>query len=182
MIMDILDRQDVSVGEDIYCHLLVAADAESGVGVLYVVSLSSPFLLSHLMDNVVRNQLMVIDGEGKRINLYGYIRQSWGLSICGTPKSYVTVPKEKAALDDQQLAALLLSETIYEEGEDFSRLVDREIISKAEAPFGSGQYDIAYVGVSLNTFIQFYPSYRGDCGVQAFLELGYGILYRTHPV
>lgn len=168
MIMDILDRQDVSVGEDIYCHLLVAADAESGVGVLYVVSLSSPFLLSHLMDNVVRNQLMVIDGEGKRINLYGYIRKSWGLSICGTPKSYVTVPKEKAALDDQQLAALLLSETIYEEGEDFSRLVDREIISKAEAPFGSGQYDIAYVGVSLNTFIQFYPSYRGTVEYRLF--------------
>ena len=140
----------------------------TGVGVLYVVSLSSPFLLSHLMDNVVRNQLMVIDGEGKRINLYGYIRQSWGLSICGTPKSYVTVPKEKAALDDQQLAALLLSETIYEEGEDFSRLVDREIISKAEAPFGSGQYDIAYVGVSLNTFIQFYPSYRGTVEYRLF--------------
>ena len=78
------------------------------------------------------------------------------------------MPKEKAALDDQQLAALLLSETIYEEGEDFSRLVDREIISKAEAPFGSGQYDIAYVGVSLNTFIQFYPSYRGTVEYRLF--------------
>lgn len=161
MIMDIMDRADVPVGSDIYVQLLVAIDEESNVGVLYVVSLSSPFLLSHLLDNVVRNQLMVVVSDDKISNLYEYILNNWDISISGTPKSFITVPMEKNVIDDQQLAALLMSETIYEEGEEFSQLIDKEIIKIVSDQYGMGQYDIAYVGVMLNTFVQFYPSYRG---------------------
>ena len=167
MIMDILDRDDISVGADIYMHMMVAIDAESDVGVLYVISLSSPFLLSYLLDNVVRNQLMVATQDGMK-NLYEHILDNWGLKISGTPKSYVTIPKHKDSLDSQQLAALLMSETIYEEGEDFSKIVDEGIIQIVNEPNGMGQYDIAYVGVTLNTFIQFYPSYRGSMQYRLF--------------
>ena len=161
MIMDIMDREDVSVGSDIYVQLIVSVDEESNVGVLYVVSLSSPFLLSHLLDNVVRNQLMVAKSENQICNLYEYIMERWSISISGTPKSYVTVPMDKSSINDQQLAALLMSETIYEEGEEFSQLVDKDIINIVTDKYGMGQYDIAYVGVMLNTFVQFYPTYRG---------------------
>ncbi|MCH5190692.1 MAG: hypothetical protein J1F23_00865 [Oscillospiraceae bacterium] len=161
MIMDILDKEDISVGADIYMHMMVAVDAESDVGVLYVISLSSPFLLSHLLDNVVRNQLMVVTQDGIR-NLYEHILKSWNLKISGTPKSYVTIPRDKDSLEHQQLASLLMSETIYEEGEDFSQIVDKGIIQIVNEPYGMGQYDIAYVGATSNAFIQFYPSYRGS--------------------
>lgn len=125
MIMDIMDKEDVSVGSDIVVQLIAAVDKESNVGVLYVVSLSSPFLLSHLIDNVVRNQLIVID-EGKTLNLYEFILRKWGLTIAGTPKSYITIPAEKETLKPEQLASLLMSETIYGEGEEFGQVVDKE--------------------------------------------------------
>ena len=161
MIMDILDKDDVSVGADIYMHMMIAVDSESDVGVLYVVSLSSPFLLSHLLDNVVRNQLMVVTREGM-CNLYEYILKNWSLKISGTPKSYVTVPREKDLLENEQLAALLMSETIYDAGEDFGKIVDQDILGITSDPHGMGQYDLAHVSISSNAFIQFYPSYRGS--------------------
>lgn len=168
MIMDILDKEDVSVGADIYVHFIVAADAESNVGVLYIISLSSPFLLSHLLDNAVRNQLMVVNDDDNIENLYEYIRKRWDMTISGTPKSFVTIPKDKTVLDNQQLASLLMSETIYENGEEFSQIVDETILEAVESDHGVGQYDIAYVGVSLNTFIQFYPAYKGSVQYRFF--------------
>ena len=69
---------------------------------------------------------------------------------------------EKSAVNDQQLASLLMSETMYEEGEEFGQLIDKDIVKIVSEPYGMAQYDIAYVGVNLNTFIQFFPSYRGS--------------------
>ena len=161
MIMDIMDKEDVSVGSDIVVQLMVSVDKESNVGVLYVVSLSSPFLLSHLIDNVVRNQLIVID-EGKTLNLYEFILKKWGLTIAGTPKSYITIPAEKDALKPEQLASLLMSETIYGEGEEFGQVVDKEILNVASGKYGMALYNIAYVGVTTNTYIQFWPTYQGS--------------------
>lgn len=161
MIMDIMDKEDVPVGADLAVQLMAAVDRESNVGVLFVMSLSSAFLLSHLVDNVVRNQLIVID-EGAPRNLYEYILRKWGLAIAGTPKSYITVPAEKDVLEEKQLASLLMSETIYEDGEEFGCVVDRDILSVAGGQYGMALYNIAYVGVSANTYIQFWPTYRGS--------------------
>ena len=161
MIMDIMDKEDVSVGSDIVVQLMVAVDKESNIGVLYVVSLSSPFLLSHLIDNVVRNQLIVID-EGKCLNLYEFILKKWGLTIAGTPKNYITIPAEKEALKAEQLASLLMSETIYGEGEEFGQVIDKEILTVASGEYGMALYNIAYVGVTTNTYIQFWPTYQGS--------------------
>lgn len=55
MIMDILDKENVVIGSDLYTQIIVSVDKESNIGVLYVISLSCPFLMSHLLDNVVRN-------------------------------------------------------------------------------------------------------------------------------
>ena len=161
MIMDVMDKEDISVGSDIVVQLMVTVDKESNVGVLYVISLSSPFLLSHLIDNVVRNQLIVVD-EGKTSNLYEVILRKWGLTIAGTPKSYITIPDNKEALKAEQLASLLMSETIYEDGEEFGQIVDKEILSVASEKYGMALYDIAYVGVTTNTYVQFWPTYQGS--------------------
>ena len=163
MIMDILDKENVVIGSDLYTQIIVSVDKESNIGVLYVISLSCPFLLSHLLDNVVRNQLLVVDSENHIVgNLYEYMLNRWSIRLSGTPKSYVTIPMEKSAVNDQQLASLLMSETMYEEGEEFGQLIDKDIVKIVSEPYGMAQYDIAYVGVNLNTFIQFFPSYRGS--------------------
>ena len=49
MIMDILDKENVVIGSDLYTQIIVSVDKESNIGVLYVISLSYPFLLSHLL-------------------------------------------------------------------------------------------------------------------------------------
>ena len=46
MIMDILDKENVVIGSDLYTQIIVSVDKESNIGVLYVISLSCPFLLS----------------------------------------------------------------------------------------------------------------------------------------
>ena len=89
MIMDILDKENVVIGSDLYTQIIVSVDKESNIGVLYVISLSCPFLLSHLLDNVVRNQLLVVDSENHIVgNLYEYMLNRWSIRLSGTPKSY----------------------------------------------------------------------------------------------
>ncbi len=74
---------------------VLSIDRLSHIGVLTLVSLSTPFLLSHFLDNIVRNQLMVIEENGEAVNLYAYMQEKWGLNASGTPKSYEMIPKEK---------------------------------------------------------------------------------------
>lgn len=69
MILDILDHEDQPVGCDAEAEAVLSIDRLSHIGVLTLVSLSTPFLLSHFLDNIVRNQLMVIGlgGTGSKI-------------------------------------------------------------------------------------------------------------------
>lgn len=64
MILDILDHEDQPVGCDAEVEAVLSIDRSSHIGVLTLVSLSTPFLLSHFLDNIVRNQLMVIEENG----------------------------------------------------------------------------------------------------------------------
>lgn len=95
MILDILDHEDQPVGCDAEAEAVLSIDRLSHIGVLTLVSLSTPFLLSHFLDNIVRNQLMVIEENGEAVNLYAYMQEKWGLNASGTPKSYEMIPKEK---------------------------------------------------------------------------------------
>ena len=58
----------------------------SHIGVLTLVSLSTPFLLSHFLDNIVRNQLMVIEENGEAVNLYAYMQEKMGTERSGLQK------------------------------------------------------------------------------------------------
>lgn len=87
--------------------------------------------------------------------LYEYMLNRWSIRLSGTPKSYVTIPMEKSAVNDQQLASLLMSETMYEEGEEFGQLIDKDIVKIVSEPYGMAQYDIAYVGVLKKLYMSF---------------------------
>lgn len=161
MILDILDHEDQPVGCDAEVEAVLSIDRSSHIGVLTLVSLSTPFLLSHFLDNIVRNQLMVIEENGEAVNLYAYMQEKWGLNASGTPKSYEMIPKEKNCLKKKQLGAVLLSETIYEEGEDFGEFTDAEILKLTNSETGMGQYSRAFVVAHTNVLLDFEKDLRG---------------------
>lgn len=161
MILDILDHEDQPVGCDVEVEAVLSIDRSSHIGVLTLVSLSTPFLLSHFLDNIVRNQLMVIEENGEAVNLYAYMQEKWGLNASGTPKSYEMIPKEKNCLNKKQLGAVLLSETIYEEGEDFGEFTDAEILKLTNSETGMGQYSRAFVVAHTNVLLDFEKDLRG---------------------
>lgn len=161
MILDILDHEDQPVGCDAEAEAVLSIDRSSHIGVLTLVSLSTPFLLSHFLDNIVRNQLMVIEENGEAVNLYAYMQEKWGLNASGTPKSYEMIPKEKNCLNKKQLGAVLLSETIYEEGEDFGEFTDAEILKLTNSETGMGQYSRAFVVAHTNVLLDFEKDLRG---------------------
>ena len=161
MILDILDHEDQPVGCDAEVEAVLSIDRSSHIGVLTLVSLSTPFLLSHFLDNIVRNQLMVIEENGEAVNLYAYMQGKWGLNASGTPKSYEMIPKEKNCLNKKQLGAVLLSETIYEEEEDFGEFTDAEILKLTNSETGMGQYSRAFVVAHTNVLLDFEKDLRG---------------------
>ena len=161
MILDILDHEDQPGGCDAEVEAVLSIDRSSHIGVLTLVSLSTPFLLSHFLDNIVRNQLMVIEENGEAVNLYAYMQEKWGLNASGTPKSYEMIPKEKNCLNKKQLGAVLLSETIYEEGEDFGEFTDAEILKLTNSETGMGQYSRAFVVAHTNVLLDFEKDLRG---------------------
>lgn len=161
MILDILDHEDQPVGCDAEVEAVLSIDRSSHIGVLTLVSLSTPFLLSHFLYNIVRNQLMVIEENGEAVNLYAYMQEKWGLNASGTPKSYEMIPKEKNCLNKKQLGAVLLSETIYEEGEDFGEFTDAEILKLTNSETGMGQYSRAFVVAHTNVLLDFEKDLRG---------------------
>ena len=161
MILDILDHEDQPVGCDAEVEAVLSIDRSSHIGVLTLVSLSTPFLLSHFLDNIVRNQLMVLEENGEAVNLYAYMQEKWGLNASGTPKSYEMIPKEKNCLNKKQLGAVLLSETIYEEGEDFGEFTDAEILKLTNSETGMGQYSRAFVVAHTNVLLDFEKDLRG---------------------
>lgn len=148
------------IGPPAFVDLYLALDQDSSCGVLTWYSLSSPFLLSHLLDNTIRNHLMVADGD-KAVNFFDFISARFGLIKRGTPKSFVVIPKGKDCLTPEQIASLLVSETIYPDGESYGRLIDRDILSITEDSVGMGQYDRAFVCAHSNVVLQFSEELMG---------------------
>ncbi len=148
------------IGVDAYVDLYVSVDIKSNCAVLSWFSLSCPFLLSHLMDNVIQNQLMVSDG-GKRVNFFNYLSDKFKVKKSGTPKIFVVIPKDKGVLKPSQIASLLASETIYPDGEEYGVIVDSEIMSPVTSEQGMGQYDRAFVCAYSNVLLQFNAAFKG---------------------
>ena len=157
-----VDRYDTlgdTIGAPALVDVYLSVDRKSGCGVLTWYSLSSPFLLSHLMDNVIRNQVTVLS-EGQWINLYDYLKSRFSLTKRGTPKIYVVLPNDRTCLKTSQIASLLASETIYPEQEEYGQIIDPEILQIAASEHGMGQYDRAFICAYTNVMLQFSPDLK----------------------
>jgi len=142
------------IGEPILVDMFLSIDEMGSCGVLTWYSLSAPFLISQLLDNVIRNQVAVVKDQ-KQLNLFVYLNSTYGIVRRGTPKTFVVVPKNKNYLKDSQIASLLASETIYPDGEDYGEVIDPEITAAAQSEYGMGQYSRAYVAAYTNVVLQF---------------------------
>lgn len=158
-----------AIGPAAFVDLFISVDSGSNCAVLTWYSLSSPFLVSHLFDNIIRNQLMVVE-NGNAVNFYDYIKNRFGLIKRGTPKIFAVFPNSKNALSDSQLASLLAGETIYPDGENFGKIIDSDILSAVKSEYGMGQYDRAFVCAYTNTVLQFSKDFSGSVTERLFEE------------
>ena len=149
-----------AIGEPALLDLYITVDNKSKCAVLTWYTLSAPYLISHYMDNIIRNQIQAQLG-GQWVNLYEYLSVRFRLIKRGTPKMFVTVPEDRHCLGEGQLASILASETIYPEGENFGNIIDTEIVQAVTSPTGLGQYDRGFVAAYTNVLIQFSPDLKG---------------------
>ena len=151
------------IGAPALVDVFISLDRQSSCAVLTLASLSLPFLLSHFMDNVIRNSLMISDGCAEQ-NFFDYFLERYGIVKRGTPKMYAVIPREKTCLKQSQVASLLACETIYPDGEDFGELIDAELSAVLAQEKGMGQYDRGNVYAYKNAVLQFDPSLRVPIG------------------
>lgn len=158
--VDRYDQAGDSIGAPAFVDLYISIDTGSDCGVLTWYALSAPFLISHLMDNIIRNNLMVVGRNDGHTNFFDYVSQTFGVVKRGTPKILAVIPKDKSCLQPSQIASLLAAETIYPDGENFGQIVDRDIVEAIGSEHGMGQYDRAFVCAYSNVVLQFTPDFR----------------------
>ena len=163
------------IGAPAQVDVYISVDTMSHCAVVCWYSLSCPFLISHYMDNVTRNQIMVLDGDELK-NIYVYFDEKYGILKRGSAKTFVMVPDSTACLSDSQIASLLTAETIYPDGESFGAIIDEDIISVVQKPFGIGQYDRATVYAYDNMVLQFSRDLKGTVK-QRLMEITITVLY-----
>jgi GNAT superfamily N-acetyltransferase len=151
-----------TIGQGAYVDLILSIDQGSTSAVLSLVSLSMPFLVSHLLDNIIRNQVFVLDQKDQWVNLYNYLSVRYGVHKRGSPKICLTIPQSKNFLNNNQIASLLMGETIYASDEDFGSFTDSEILDIINSEYGIGQYDRAFLCASSNVLLQFFDSFRAS--------------------
>ncbi|MBQ8641580.1 MAG: GNAT family N-acetyltransferase [Clostridia bacterium] len=147
------------IGAPAYAEFYITIDTGSSCAVVTWYSLSAPFLLSHYMDNVIKNQLQIFH-TGKWINIYEFFSTEYRITKRGTPKIYAVIPEEKSCLANNQLASLLASETIYPDGESFGSIIDADILEAVNSTVGMGQYDRGFICAYTNVMLQFSPDLR----------------------
>ena len=144
-----------TIGAPSEMDIIISIDKSSNCGVFSIITQSTPFLISHLLDNIIRNQLFIRNNDGTATNIYDYIEEKYDIHKRGTSKSILSIPQKKCCLPNSHIASLLMSETIYSSEEEFGVVIDDEIIDITESETGMGLYDRAFVCVYTNTFIQF---------------------------
>ena len=156
-----------TIGQPAFVDLIASIDTGSNSAVISFVSLSAPFLISHLLDNIIRNQLFVfLDAPmenhraGEWVNFFEFLSARYGVYKRGSPKMCLTVPYAKNILTNNQIASLLMAETIYASDEEFGSFTDSEILGIINSEYGMGQYDRAFVCCSSNVLLQFFESWR----------------------
>lgn len=162
---EILIRQEGEeppyIGPPAYVDMFITADTRSGCAVLTWYSLSSPFLVSHMLDCVSRRQVQVVHEQGKE-NLFAFLSREYGLTKQGKPKAALILPRENTCLKPSQLASMLAGETIYADGEAYGIINDREMLSAASADHTIGQYNRGALYAYSTVLIQFSPDLRAS--------------------
>ena len=155
------------IGQPAFIYLIATIDLESNTGVVTLVSMSTPFLLSHLLDNTIRNQILIcvddFDKSNKKekyINLYDFLESYLGIYKRGSPKTFINLPYEKDKMEHCELASLLMSETIYSNDEELGCFIDQDIMKIVESENGMGQYDRGFVAAATNVLLYFAPILR----------------------
>lgn len=141
------------IGQPALVDVILSIDTYSNCGVVSIISLSLPFLLSHFLDNVIRNQLMVRKNDNW-VNFYEMINIDFGLIKRGSPKAFVNIHKDRSELSDNILSSLLFLETIYAEDEGMGCIVDKDILQLLGDKNGLGQYKYASVYAYSNIVLQ----------------------------
>ncbi len=152
------NEQVTNVGPAAYVDMFVTVDTLSGCAVLTWYSLSSPFLVSYLLDCISRRQLQILHA-GKPENFFSFFSREYGLTKQGKPKTALIIPRDRTCLVPEQLASLLAGETIYQEGEAYGILNDQKIFSAASADYSLGQYNRGYLYAYTTVVVQFYPNW-----------------------
>lgn len=158
------------IGPPAEVELFLSIDRQSRCAVMTWFSLSCPFLVSHLFDNVISNRAVVISDGEEAVNFYDYIERHYGCIRRGTPKIFAVFPADRHTLSDSQMASLLACETIYPAGENFGKIIDRDIVAAVESPTGMGQYDRAFVCAYRNAVLQFSKDFSGSLRERLFEE------------
>ncbi|MCD7930338.1 MAG: hypothetical protein LUH15_02645 [Tannerellaceae bacterium] len=73
-----LEDSEKKLGEPFDVAMFVSIDKMTNCGVLHLVSLSTGFIITQLLDSISRNQLNVIHKE-KTINFYAYLKQEYAI-------------------------------------------------------------------------------------------------------
>lgn len=142
------DNSEKRLGSQVWVDFLFAWDENSSSGVVILCSLSTPFLMSYLLDAVSNNDLMVLVGDLKDTkkeyqSVKTYLKNRFKISIHGTPKSFVIIPKGEDCLRSYQKAALISSEAILPNSFGYGHVNDKNIINAVQNNIG--QYDRAKV-------------------------------------
>ncbi len=147
------------IGQPAYVDIILSIDKLSSCGVASVISLSCPFLLSHLLDSTIRNQLIVVDDDGSLLNFYEYIEKEYKLIKRGTPKAFLSIRNDRSNISNYELSSLLFTETIYGQDEGMGRVIDSDITAIVEDAHGMAQYEYAHGYAYSNIFIQISNSF-----------------------
>ncbi len=154
MSMDNIDSEPETIGMPAYVNCYISLDCISNCAVVTWCSLSAPFLISHYMDNTIRNQIMIYDGE-QWINFFDHLQTKYRIFKKGTPKIFAKISQDRSVFSNNQLASLLFSESIYPDGESFGNIIDGELIEIISSKYGMGQYDRGHVFAHTNVVLQF---------------------------
>ena len=159
------------IGQPAFIYLIATIDLESNTGVITLISMSTPFLLSHLLDNTIRNQILICvddfdksNKQSKYVNLYDFLESYLGVYKRGSPKTFINLPYEKNKMKHCELASLLMSETIYSTDEELGCFIDQDIMEIVKSENGMGQYDRGFVAAATNVLLYFAPILRTSIG------------------
>lgn len=154
-------KNKTNIGNPVEVEVIVSIDNMTHTGVLHLISMSCGLLLSQLLDSMSRNQINIQCSDSSE-NLYQYLKRELDIEKRGSAKSFITLPQNRDAINDDLLASILFCETHYDENESLGTVVDDTIMEKLKSKHGIAQYNYACVYAYTNVLIQMSENLAGS--------------------